>query len=164
MFWNWPTGKRLTPENLNGFKTAYKSVAEDRGGTTLTVDTDLFFTVQPLEIWSFQFNVFAQCTTVGDIKISIGFPTGAACAWGMLGGNIGTSTSFENFGTESATSASTTRTAAMGGSPQLLPVVGTIFNSTNAGSVSLYWSMNALDGANTASIRKGSNVIAVRLD
>jgi hypothetical protein len=164
MFWNWTTGRRATPENLNGFKTAYKIVAEDRGGTTLTLDTDLFFTIQPLEIWSFQFNIFAQCTGTGDVKLSIGFPAGGACAWGALGGNLTTSTQYEYLGTEVSVSATTTRIIGMTGSPQLVPLIGTVFNGSTAGNVSLYWAMNALDGVNTASIRKGSNLIATRLE
>lgn len=163
MFWNWSVGKKFTPANLNFVKTAYKSATEDRSGTTLGSDAEMRFDVGANETWAFTFNILAQCTTVGDFKVSVAFPSGGVCPWSVTGLNSG-STAYESLGNDTPTSASTVRIVGMSGSPNLVPLVGTLFNGATSGTVILYWSMNTTDGSNTASVRKGSHLIATRLD
>jgi hypothetical protein len=164
MFWNWTANKRLSSKNLNGFKTAYKSVTEDRGGTTLLADSELLFAVGANETWGFQFNIFFADTLTGDFKCAIVAPTGTTCAWGAIGGNTGTITQLENTGTDNGITTATSRSVGASSSTQLLPLYGTAFVGATAGNVTLYWSMATVDGANTASIRKGAHLFAYRLD
>lgn len=163
-FWNWVVGKKITPERLNAFKTAYKSTAEDRGGTTLLADADLLFAVGGNETWAFTFNLYAQCTAAGDFKLSVAFPASAAITWTAIGGGVASDTAYSNNGFDAPVSASSSRSIGMGGSPQHVIVEGTIFTGSTAGNVQLYWCMNATDGTNTASLRRGSNLFARRLE
>lgn len=163
-FWNWTVGKPFTPANLNFVKTAYKSGTDDRATTTLALDNDLQFAIGANETWAFTINIFSQGTSTADIKYAMGFPTGAVCPWGAVAGAFGTATNFENGAADTPTSASTAREVGMVGSTQLIVLSGTVFNGATAGSVILYWAQRATDGSNTSSVRKGSHLIATRLD
>lgn len=164
MFWNWSVGKKFTPANLNAFKSAYKSSTEDRSSTTLALDSEMQFAMGANETWAFEMHIFSAGTGTTDIKYSIGFPTGAVCPWGALGGGTASLSAYSSNANDTPTSASTTRAVGMDGTTQLEIIKGTVFNGSTAGSLILYWAPNATDGANTASVRKGSHLIATRLD
>jgi hypothetical protein len=163
-FWNWAVGKPFTPANLNAFKSAYKSGTEDRASTTLVIDSELQFAIGANETWAFTFNLISQGTATTDVKYSLGFPSGAVSPWAVIGGGSASVTAFTSNGFDTPTSASSTRAVGMDGSVYLSSLTGTVFNGATAGSVALYWATNATDGSNTASVRKGSHLIATRLD
>jgi len=165
MFWNWTVGRRVNPANMNGIKTAYKTLDETvTNSATLQDDDDLLFSVGSNETWGFQFNLLYSGTTGGDFRVALTFPSGASCPWGKIG--LNSSLAVDMVGFDAPVSGASVFQLGGNGATNTMTAIlfGTCFNGSTAGSVRLQFAQGTAVAAEIARMRKGSNLIAVRFD
>jgi hypothetical protein len=146
--------------------TSREWFAEQRlaaNGTTTSAtnsDAGLSFSIGSSQTWSFCFQAFTQCSAANGHKWGLDIPTGATVE-AIVRGSRGSTASIisDSITTDDGQSAAMgTGTYTAGG---WVEIVGTIVNSTTAGSVKLRYASST--GGDTTTIKAGSYVEAHRI-
>lgn len=135
---------------------------------TIQVDDELILPVGASESWEFEFVVTYTSTTTADFRCGLKFPTGATQIWyhvdGLVVGaaNIGGSIGGERKLTAGLVADAVTGADFGGDTSEAVVVLkGFIRNSTNAGSVALWWAQSVATAVNTVRLA-GSYVVGRR--
>jgi hypothetical protein len=141
------TGERM----ISKIKTANQTKTAT---TTLTPDAELQFNVDANEIWYFIFDIQANASTAGDLKISVTAPAGSTCSIGFSDSEGATSQDNIDCGVAS----------------QLIPgnnladkytISGTVTAGGTAGTIALNWAQFVASGS--VIVYRGASVVAYRI-
>jgi hypothetical protein len=139
-------------------KTADQNVASS---TTLISDTHLLMAMAVSEVYQFEFIIFFQAATAGDIKLALNVPAGATGSWGAIGPDTTTPTIYKS-SQNAAFGDATTVTFGGNAAPEVCFVSGVVIQSSTAGNLQLRWAQAASSATNTT-IFTNSVLKAVRL-
>lgn len=120
---------------------------------TLTNDSELKFTVEASEEWTFRFVLQANSPTTPDLQFAVTAPSGATCDINVLDTEGSTAVSNLGCGTSSGVIASN-------GTDDTYEIVGTVRNGTTAGTVQLQWAQNVATAVDTT-VYEGSYLNAI---
>jgi len=141
------TGERM----ISKIKTANQTKTAT---TALTPDSELQFNVDANETWYFIFDIQANASTAGDLKISVTAPAGSTCSIGFS--DAEGATSQDNLG--------------CGVASQLIPgnaladkyiISGTVTAGGTSGTIALNWAQFAASG--NLIMYRGASVVAYRI-
>lgn len=132
--------------------------------TTLADDLDLLVALAASTTYTFELQVIFTAVAAADIKLSLRFPSGAACAWGGIRMDSASAglTGSGDFGTyTSATSGVSTIAAGGTGGAQTVGIMGRITTSTASGNLRLQWAQNT-SNPTADTVHGGSWLRAIR--
>ncbi len=148
---------------LSGRKTADQSWTSN---AVLADVTGMTFSIGANEVWQFDFYIFANGATTGDLKLAITTPTGATIIAGALGGMAQGTTSLVNADQHGILTASGgfPNPYGMAGTAQanMIHVHGIVVNGANAGSITLQAAQQTSD-ATATTIMANSHYLAIRM-
>jgi hypothetical protein len=133
--------------------------------TTLQDDNDFTFAIAASEVWVLQLSLWIVGIVGGDFKYQLSVPSGATGGQGWQGLHASATTAdAADLFTSAATDDFSIRViGCVSASPySFARVYYNVFNSTNAGNVTLQWAQNASSGTSTT-LKKGSWLYAVRM-
>lgn len=131
--------------------------------TTLEDDDDLKCTLLARERVQFKAKLFFDSSTTADIKIAFVVPSGAAIAWGPVGG-IKIDPSTGNVVAQDAVEASATDISFGSGAgvTRCIDIQGHVLTQGTAGDLQLQFAQNALDAVTPARLLNGSSLEVMR--
>lgn len=135
-------------------KTADQTNATD----TLADDNELSFAIGANDVWVADFWLSCSGNTTGDIKVTVSAPAGATAELQVLGSLASTSTPSQiACGYIATPGTDVVACGVQAGASTRTPVrvVGTVFNSSTAGNITIRWAQNTSD-ATAVKVRKGS--------
>lgn len=132
--------------------------------TTLADDNDLTFAIGANETWVIDTWLACSGNSTCDIQVTFSAPTGATSELQVVGSSATGTTTQITAGYIAAPGTDIVACGLQSGASSRTPVqiVGTIFNSSTAGNVTLRWAQNTSD-ATAAKVRKGSFLTARRV-
>ncbi len=142
------------------YKTADQSVTNL---TTLTNDSDLYFTPGINTVWQVKWVLLYSGTTTEDGKVALTFPTGATCPWSCLAYSTALVTVPVAFDA-TVSSGSAFGIGGNGASNTLVATLeATLTMSSTAGDLRLQFAQNVAGVGTSMTVRKGSRMIARQL-
>lgn len=143
-----------------GFSTFSRTTADatKTSDTTLADVTGLSFSIGASETWTFEYYLFVNGPTAGDIKVAINFPAGT-----VLVRYAATTTNDASVGSAKvATASGGVLPVNLFAVEELLLFSGVVVNGATAGTVQLQFAQGASNATSTI-IRTDSHVLARRV-
>ena len=132
--------------------------------STLQDDDDLFFRIEPNEIWEYEFNMYCFADSVTpDIKLRVSGPTGSTNRYVVGKSDINLIGGVMAYGTAVSDSTTTTFFALSAITNTYLRISGSIKNSTTAGDVQLEWAQNTATVGEDTKILASSKLVCHRI-